>query len=150
MSDRLTYQTDTNQYELKCCLFTAKSDDSPMLKDCAEKGIHFCSEVNKVIDKLAHYEDLEEEGRLIELPCQWGDTVYQIVECDNGIYKISKMKVHATSPYGQLYGDKIWNCYIANKYSKSYCRYFDFGRTVFMTRKEAEAKLKEIRNIKKN
>ena len=29
-------------------------------------------------DKLAHYEDLEEQGRLIELPCGVGDTVYDI------------------------------------------------------------------------
>lgn len=26
--------------------------------------------------KLAHYEDLEEQGRLIELPCAVGDTVW--------------------------------------------------------------------------
>ena len=29
-----------------------------------------------LIEKLAHYEDLEEQGRLIELPCSVGDTVY--------------------------------------------------------------------------
>lgn len=33
-----------------------------------------------VLRKLAHYEDLEEQGRLIELPCAVGDTVYDIAD----------------------------------------------------------------------
>ena len=34
--------------------------------------------INEAIKKLAHYEDLEEQGKLIELPCKVGDTVYAI------------------------------------------------------------------------
>lgn len=34
--------------------------------------------VNNALEKLAHYEDLEEAGRLIELPCAVGDTVWLI------------------------------------------------------------------------
>jgi len=34
--------------------------------------------VNKVLRKLAAYEDAEEQGRLIVLPCKAGDTVYQL------------------------------------------------------------------------
>ena len=30
----------------------------------------------QLIDKLAYYEDLEEQGRLLKLPCKVGDTVY--------------------------------------------------------------------------
>ena len=36
----------------------------------------YCYELKEMIEKLAHYEDLEEQGRLIELPCKVGDTVY--------------------------------------------------------------------------
>lgn len=32
----------------------------------------------EVIERLARYEDLEEQGRLVELPCKVGDTVYRI------------------------------------------------------------------------
>ena len=32
----------------------------------------------RILQKLAYYEDLEESGRLIELPCKVGDTVYDI------------------------------------------------------------------------
>lgn len=31
---------------------------------------------NKILTKLGEYEDLEEQGRLIKLPCKVGDTVY--------------------------------------------------------------------------
>ena len=42
--------------------------------------------------KLQHYEDLEEQGRLIELPCKIGDTVYGSFQCYDGI-KINECKV---------------------------------------------------------
>ena len=32
--------------------------------------------ISDAFTKLAHYEDLEEAGRLIELPCAVGDTVW--------------------------------------------------------------------------
>lgn len=38
-----------------------------------------------VVDKLADYEDKEEQELLIELPCKVGDTVYQI---GKGYYEI--------------------------------------------------------------
>ncbi|MCI6853842.1 MAG: hypothetical protein MR908_00710 [Firmicutes bacterium] len=34
--------------------------------------------------KLQHYKDLEEQGRLIELPCKIGDTVYGRFQCYDG------------------------------------------------------------------
>ena len=32
----------------------------------------------QAIDRLAYYEDLEEQGRLVVLPCKVGDTVYKL------------------------------------------------------------------------
>lgn len=32
----------------------------------------------EAIDKLAYYEDMEEQGRLLILPCKEGDTIYRI------------------------------------------------------------------------
>lgn len=49
---------------------------------CAGKGpsikCHCCYFEHEIIIKLANYEDLEEQGRLIVLPCKIGDTVYII------------------------------------------------------------------------
>lgn len=35
-----------------------------------------CEEIDAVYRKLKEYEDLEEQGRLIKLPCKVGDTVW--------------------------------------------------------------------------
>lgn len=40
--------------------------------------------IREVLDKLRYYEDLEEQGRLIELPCKVGDTVYNGIPLRNG------------------------------------------------------------------
>lgn len=37
--------------------------------------------VAKCLRKLKHYEDLEKQGKLIELPCAYDDTVY-VIDCD--------------------------------------------------------------------
>ena len=47
----------------------------PAIEMCG-KIVPYYDSVFKCIKKLAHYEDLEEQGRLIELPCKVGDTVY--------------------------------------------------------------------------
>ena len=37
-----------------------------------------CEITTSICEKLGKYEDLEEQGRLIKLPCKVGDTVYLI------------------------------------------------------------------------
>ena len=74
---------------------------------------------------LKHYEDLEEQGRLIELPCKVGDKVYS---------------VHSAG---------LSHAMIAEVYADAFCLMLcvaegRFGKTVFTTREEAEAKLKEM------
>ena len=39
---------------------------------------------NEAYYKLQYYEDLEEQGRLVELPCKIGDTVYGHFQCYDG------------------------------------------------------------------
>ena len=75
-----------------------------------------------VLNKLAHYEDLEEQGRLIELPCAVGDTVYEVVLLP------------------MMFGDmKEEYAILETKFSFNNLK--DFGEWVFLTREEAEAKL---------
>lgn len=49
-----------------------------------------CEEIDAVYRKLKDYEDLEEQGRLIILPCKVGDTVY----VDNTILPIEDMECY--------------------------------------------------------
>ena len=60
--------------------------------------------LNEAIKKLAHYEDLEERGRLIKLPCKVGDTVWSTRWWDNK--KISK-KIDGETWYKDIFQHKI-------------------------------------------
>ncbi len=86
------------------------------------------------VDKWEEYKRLEEQGRLICLPCKVGDPIYgldqaRVCELDTEKIGISKM------PSGKiLYSINGW------EFEKE-----DFGKTVFLTKSEAEAKLKELR-----
>ena len=100
---------------------------------CRTEDWENCKTVDDVIDKLAEYEGLEEQGRLIKLPCKVGDTIYglhkaMVCELDTETIGISKM------PSGEiLYLIDGWEL------DKG-----DFGKTVFLTKYEAEQKLKEM------
>lgn len=94
---------------------------------------------HKVLQKLAEYEDLEEQGRLIKLPCKLGDTVY-VPTRDF----VSKLRiVHITVSKNNTFFHWMLNTGIypnLDGFSGN-----NIGKTVFLTESEAEAKLKELR-----
>lgn len=92
------------------------------------------AEYQKVLNKLAHYEDLEEAGRLIELPCAVGDTVWEVRWWD----EVTESKVID----GKTYFRKVRKRKVT-KTQFSLFDYNDFGKIVFLTKAEAEAALKE-------
>ena len=105
------------------------------------------------IDKLAEYENLEEQGRLIKLPCKVGDTVYVVT---------SPFNVFDDIEYEENMKDEVYESYVSsitfyecgeqyriyakatNHFIGAYFRECDFGKTVFLTKAEAEQKLKEM------
>lgn len=101
------------------------------------------------IEKLACYEDLEEQGLLLKLPCAVGDTVYVIPTEKNSFLKITKMKCLGFS-IGEP--NDVANLFPINRYDTAVKMYQpgleEFGKTVFLTREEAEAALKENRGVK--
>ncbi len=103
-------------------------------------------EATACIDKLAEYEDLEEQGRLLRLPCKVGDMVY-IVHPDAS--HIAKAQVNKIEVKPSVCGKM---CYLIEYVRNRGClyRYFenDFGKTIFLTQKEAESALKETENQK--
>lgn len=60
---------------------------------CHKENWENCETISDVIDKLAKYEDLEEQGRLIKLPCKVGDTVYVIVGKNISVQKIQRATI---------------------------------------------------------
>lgn len=79
-----------------------------------------CNDVIHKLEKLVEYEDAEEDGLLVRLPCKIGQQVYVIREGWNG-YNIDKKKF----TYGMI---------------------GKFGKTVFLTQETAKERLKEFRN----
>ena len=65
----------------------------------AKKVAEHVAEKNKQLadwlEELKRYRDLEEQGRLLVLPCKVGDTVYEILEetVPNHYFYISEWKV---------------------------------------------------------
>ena len=87
-------------------------------------------------DKLAEYEDLEEQGLLLRLPCKVGDTVYILrknIVNEEQVYDVQYRGI--TYQKGQRWYVNIGGL-----------AYFemDFGKDVFLTQAEAEQKLKEM------
>lgn len=83
-------------------------------------------------ERLKYYEDLEEQGRLLVLPCKVGDTVYEIIEetVPNRYFYINEWKVQDVSTQSIKYADE-WESY-------------DY-ENLYFTREEAEAAMKKRR-----
>lgn len=100
-----------------------------------------CEEGYCAMEKLADYEDLDEQGRLIKLPCKVGDTVYAIGFNNNKpiIYESVVLSILITEKE-IAFNVKVDEFGINSKLKQSM-----FDKTVFLTKSEAEAKLKELR-----
>lgn len=77
-------------------------------------------EATACVDKLAEYEDLEERGRFLKLPVPAGSLVYE--------------------PY-QFMGDGAWEINVHKIRLEDLDK---IGKTVFLTREEAEAALERM------
>lgn len=89
------------------------------------------------IAKLATYEQAEEQGLLLRLPCKVGDTVYK----PNPITKKGIVEIKIESIFITESGISISGSTTIKKYLFC-CQPDDFGKTVFLT--ESEARLAEM------
>ena len=105
------------------------------------------------IRKLAEYEDLEEQQKLLKLPCAVGDTVWYWdkdrdpleeapfegciygyeIDSSNSVLIIIKPKITFIPAWNSVIRD---NLFIE-----------DFGKSIFHTRQEAEDELKSVKII---
>ena len=112
---------------------------------CRTEDWENCKTIDDVIDKLAEYEDLEEQGRLIKLPCKVGDKIFiDFAGFGKDIDKFTVKDFHLDCFED---GETILFCdYESNdKTLSGQICVTEFGKTVFLTKAEAEAKLKELR-----
>lgn len=88
----------------------------------------FYTIIEELGDKLEHYETLEEQGRLLELPCAVGDTVHDIAGKEARKQIVDGIEYTADGFFIYANEDEWLG---------------RLGDLVFLTKEEAEAKLKE-------
>lgn len=94
---------------------------------------------DKILTKLAVYEDLEEQGLLVRLPCKVGDTMFRINKgAKNPIIELTVTQIDITK--------RSYNLEVIDRdCGELMCFKNDIGKSVFLTREEAEKKLEEMK-----
>lgn len=97
------------------------------------------------LEKLANYEDLEEQGLLVRLPCKVGDTAYRVnAGAKQPIIPMTVSEIHFLCYKNEraVRFDAIGK----EDMGESCYRLEDIGRIIFITYEEAEKKLEEMKN----
>lgn len=105
---------------------------------------------DKILTKLAVYEDLEEQGLLVRLPCKVGDDVYIIPSppiyglnifygCEN-VNRVYHQHIESIT-----FAGSHWYATGRNEYKEKVLNDTAFGTTWFLTREEAVKKLEEMK-----
>lgn len=89
--------------------------------------------------KLCDYEDLEEQGLLVRLPCKVGDIMFRINKgAKNPIIELTVTQINITR--------RSYNLEVIDRdCGELMCFKNDIGKTIFLTREEAEKKLEEMK-----
>ena len=127
---RLTGRTDIGDSLLDEITFINPDDAEGLynLRDIAKYGSDEL--LYEIANRLAEYEDMEEQGLLVRLPCKVGDTIYR---CGDPIKKIYEWQI----AYVEVYEDEtVFVDDSDNTFVEA-----DIGKTVFLTREEAEKAL---------
>lgn len=156
---RLTCKYDVDNVLRDMCTFDRESNvDADDWLTCFE----YCNNIDmncekcaiqKAFDKLAEYEDLEEQGLLLKLPCKVGTTVYvidTIYECDNDYMDcIMEFPDRYQCERGfkcEYEHEKL----VVRPESFDFKMLDNFNKIVFLTKEEAEEKLKELNISERN
>ena len=128
---RLTHRNENG--EARVWLYSDPKNMARVLDEQSRKEV-------EVLEKLAHYEDLEEAGRLITLPCKVGDTVWCVT--DKHIFVAWVDSFYLTEEDGVLSIEVNLTDVVENDIE---IKASSFGRKVFLTKAEAEQKLAELK-----
>lgn len=123
--ERLTEDSVTGETYIKQCASSCPYDGD----FC---GTDECPVLNAVADKLAEYEQLEEQGLLVRLPCHIGTTVWDICGMDIRENVLSGIECGKDGKQFLWANHDEW--------------LGELNDLVFLTREEAKKKLEEMRN----
>ena len=135
--ERLTKKNDGGDYYYPKCF--EKCNGLGASSKCDN-----CEIMTSVCEKLGEFEDLEEQGLLLRLPCNIGATIYE-VSYDNREFVI---KEHIVKEFiYRAYRFPRIEIYCENENGFLACN--NIGKLdefLFLTKAEAEQKLKEMEN----
>ena len=158
------------------------TEEDGWIRPSPEEGtVYSCYSTKRIIERLTEYEDAEEQGLLLRLPCKVGSTVYAICTCEavgtvldgtlygsNGgfgtatgyycPYELSDKCPHIDADdcdecknIEAVFEDTIdyiniteYEVIIGLKNTNLCVTIDEIGKTVFLTKEEAEQKLKEM------
>lgn len=91
------------------------------------------NKVTSALNRLAKYEDLEEQGKLLKLPCKVGDRVYVKTQSGN----LAEAEVRDFS-----YFLTCGFCAVVTSgvFDKQHIPFSEFGKTIFTSKCEAEGR----------
>ena len=130
LKDRLAAYEDTGLTPERCAEFARADAEGRyiVMRDAEQEGVARLRELAKA----------DKEGRVVVLPCKVGDVVYGFYGEKTILPMVAKWIETDTDGW----------C-IAAQYvpmAPRFYRFSDFGKTVFLTREEAEAALKAMKN----
>lgn len=99
------------------------------------------NKVTNVLNRLAEYEDLEEQGRIVRLPCAVGDEVYRVSKgAEEPIIPMEVTAVGILSLKAGVGGFLVQvTCRDSNNGTAIPYVNWEFGKSVFFSEEEAEA-----------
>lgn len=129
------------QKEVKELFDKEDRESEPPESHCVVRRALRC--IKKLVSEVEQYKaynDLEEQGLLLRLPCKVGDTVYAIGFNNNKpiIYESVVLNILITEK------EIVFNVKVDEFEINSQLKQSMFGKTVFLTQAEAEQKLKEM------
>lgn len=141
--ERLTTHKNECNREMIC-----RYEDCDVCEEyCPHMQEDNCSCLQEVLEKLGQYEDAEEQGLLIKLPCKVGDKVYTNLSSSGWYFRSNDRPYPAKVVFiGLNNSEESGGGFINVSFDKKagcmmQFRFCDIGNLVFLTKEEAEKKL---------
>lgn len=120
--------------------FTERTKHGIAVLDSGERFVLSCGgyATTKALERLAELEDKIENGTLVELPCKVGDKVYEVFKYHKPPFiketTVEKIVITEKGFKLRLSRNSVYETAISS-----------LGKTVFLTKSEAEARLLELK-----
>ena len=142
--ERLTYVTENGEVLFHPA--DLPDDEGMTITQLAENGRY--KDLEEIAERLANREQAEEQGFLLRLPCKVGDTVYCIfsryTKCTHNSEEFDEYSCQGCEYECDSKREKYIQDMRAYSLDWIVTNLQNFGKTVFLTIEEAEAKLKEM------